>query len=677
METSSSKDKRTLWIALGVIVVLCCCCTLIVVAVGVVLYEQIHVSPNVSPILPVEIPNLVSPDPSSSTPEPILSRPAIEGISNDTLLALVNTLVPENDPYDLSCRLKRICDVPRIIDPPPGPWKEGDQKKFWISNANTNEHFQITATLQFISKHACFWAENGAQVDRKALQALLETFDNQIYPTNRAFFGSEPSPGIDGDPCIYIIYANNIGYNVAGYFSSVDAYHPMVHPYSNGHETFVIGADQDLRAEYTYAVLAHEFVHMIQFNTDRNETSWINEGFAEIGAFLNGYDVGGADWLYAMDPDLQLNDWADPNSPEFSAHYGNSFLYLLYFLDRFGPQATQALIANPENDLQSVDSTLADLGITDPQTGHPITADDLFMDWAAALYLQDPSLGDGRYAYSSYRNAPQTSLTETITTCPTDPLRRQVRQYGIDYIRIACPGSYTLRFEGSTVTSLLPADAFSGRFMVWSNKGDQSDMTLTRRFDLRNANAPITLSYRMWYDIEEDWDYLYLLVSEDGQTWDFLHTPSGTDANPTGNSYGWGYTGSSNGWILEEVDLSAYAGKQIYLRFEYITDAAVNGEGLLLDDIRLDAIGYFTDFEQGLDGWEARGFVRVENLLPQTFRLMLIRQGRTTTVESIPLTPDQTAEIALDLQAGETATLIVTGTTRFTRSPATYRFQVR
>ncbi len=213
--------------------------------------------------------------------------------------------------------------------------------------------------------------------------------------------------------------------------------------------------------------------------------------------------------------------------------------------------------------------------------------------------------------------------------------------------------------------------------MVWSNKGDQSDMTLTRRFDLRNANAPITLSYRMWYDIEEDWDYLYLLVSEDGQTWDFLHTPSGTDANPTGNSYGWGYTGSSNGWILEEVDLSAYAGKQIYLRFEYITDAAVNGEGLLLDDIRLDAIGYFTDFEQGLDGWEARGFVRVENLLPQTFRLMLIRQGRTTTVESIPLTPDQTAEIALDLQAGETDTLIVTGTTRFTRSPATYRFQVR
>jgi hypothetical protein len=37
----------------------------------------------------------------------------------------------------------------------------------------------------------------------------------------------------------------------------------------------------------------------------------------------------------------------------------------------------------------------------------------------------------------------------------------------------------------------------------------------------------------------------------------------------------------------------------VQLRFEYITDAAVNGEGLLLDDIRMPEIGYQTDFEAG------------------------------------------------------------------------------
>ena len=56
---------------------------------------------------------------------------------------------------------------------------------------------------------------------------------------------------------------------------------------------------------------------------------------------------------------------------------------------------------------------------------------------------------------------------------------RTVNQYGVDYIRINCPGNYTLRFEGATSTRLLPADPHSGSYAFWSNKGDKSDMTLT------------------------------------------------------------------------------------------------------------------------------------------------------------------------------------------------------
>ena len=36
----------------------------------------------------------------------------------------------------------------------------------------------------------------------------------------------------------------------------------------------------------------------------------------------------------------------------------------------------------------------------------------------------------------------------------------------------------------------------------------------------------------------------------------------------------------------EEVDLSQFAGKKVQIRFEYITDAAINGEGFLLDDVQ-------------------------------------------------------------------------------------------
>jgi hypothetical protein len=122
---------------------------------------------------------------------------------------------------------------------------------------------------------------------------------------------------------------------------------------------------------------------MIQFASDRNDVSWLGEGFAEVGVFLNNYDVGGKDWVYASDPDLQLTTWGDSvgnNGP----HYGQAFLYLTYFLDRFGEDATKALTSNPENDIPSVEDTLAQLDITDPLTGEIVTADDVLLDWAAA-----------------------------------------------------------------------------------------------------------------------------------------------------------------------------------------------------------------------------------------------------------------------------------------------------
>jgi hypothetical protein len=202
-------------------------------------------------------------------------------------------------------------------------------------------------------------------------------------------------------------------------------------------------------------------------------------------------------------------------------------------------------------------------------------------------------------------------------------------------------------------------------------------MTLTREFDLTNASGPVNMSFALWYDLETDYDYAYLEASTDGKTWEFLKTASSTDDNPTGASFGWAYNGQTNGWRNEEVDLSKFAGKKVQIRFEYITDAALNGEGLLLDDVRIDAINYKEDFETGDGGWQGAGFVRIENVLPQTYRLALITKGATTTVIPIQLNPDQTADIPLSLKSGEEAVLVVTGTTRFTRLPAAYQIDIK
>jgi hypothetical protein len=160
-----------------------------------------------------------------------------------------------------------------------------------------------------------------------------------------------------------------------------------------------------------------------------------------------------------------------------------------------------------------------------------------------------------------------------------------------------------------------------------------------------------------------------------------LQNPSGTAEDPSGNSYGWAYNGLSGGdghWINEQIDLSRFAGQEVWLRFEYVTDAAVNGEGFLLDDVSVPEVGYFNDFEADSDDWEAAGFVRIQNVLPQTYRLALISIGDTTTVDYIPLAPDNTADIPISIGNGvDEVIFVVTGTTRYTRQPAAYRFEFR
>lgn len=654
-------NKSILAIIMVVVTLGICCCVLAFCLVGGGL---------------VAIGLTQAPTPAAEiTPE--VQREPVSLNAIETLQSLKDVLVPENDLIDLASRLEGKRDIPLTLDTPPIPYQIGDSAQFYTTNTDTNETFQVTANLEFMTDHAYFWFGEGIEFDSQELQTLAETFENHIYPTDREFFGSEWTPGIDNDPRIYILFSQGLGSSLAGYFSSIDSVNPLAHEFSNAHEMIFMNADNlGLSDSFTLSVLAHEFQHMIHWNHDRNETAWLNEGFAEVAAFNNGYDVGGFDYYFIGNPDTQLNDWPNDASAT-SAHYGAGFLFFTYFLDRFGEDATKALVAEPENGLESVDKVLANLAVTDTLSNAPITTDDVFRDWTVTNYLLDGSVADGRYLYHNYPGAPQAYATETVNDCSGAWQPRDVHQYGTDYIQIECGRPFILTFEGSTEVAVTPEDAHSGDFAFWSNKGDESDMTLTRTFDFSSLVGPISLSYWTWYDLEKDYDYVYLEISEDGESWRILITPSCTTDDITGNSYGCGYNGDSNGWIQEEVDLSEYAGKQVQLRFEYITDAAVNGEGFLLDDVSIPAIGYHTDFETLAEEWINNGFVRIQNRLPQTFLLTLIKKGDSTTVENLALDANQTVRmyVSVDQDVNEVV-LLVSGNTRFTRTPASYQFKL-
>ncbi|HMD90823.1 MAG TPA: hypothetical protein VKF38_16830, partial [Anaerolineaceae bacterium] len=376
-------------------------------------------------------------------------------------------------------------------------------------------------------------------------------------------------------------------------------------------------------------------------------------------------------------PDLQLNDWPNNDAPTIP-HYGEAFLFSDYLYDRFGDKVIQGITSGAKNGMDGIDRVLAQLGVKDPTTGQAIGADEVFGDWAVANYLNDPSLQGGRFAYSNYPELPKSKETETISNCPLDWQPMTVHQYGIDYIKISCSGSFQLDFKGQQQVNVLAEKPHSGNYDFWSNKGDDADMTLTHSFDFRQVSGPLSMTYWTWYDLEKDYDFVYVEASEDGQNWTILKTPSCTEKNLSGNNYGCGYNGISQNWIKEKVDLSQYAGKKIQIRFEYVTDAAVNGEGLLLDDISIPDINYSTDFEKDDGGWQAKGFVRIQDTLPQTFNLSLIEEGKTTIVKYLQAKPDETLSLPIELGEGVTDdVLVVSGTTRFTRQEANYQFRLQ
>ena len=611
----------------------------------------------------------------AKTPEAVSTPPGEDrpGEAQRNLQALQAAQPPVHDPIAFT---EVVLGRPvRWATPTPGPPRQvGERETFYVMDMETHQAYTVTAKLVYVTPHAYFWVEEGVPYDPDEVQALMQTFEERIYPTTRRLFGSEWVPGIDGDPRVYILYVRRLGGGVAGYYASSDEWPSSVHPFSNQHEMFVFSATASALDEpWTQGLLAHEFQHMIHWYQDRNEASWLNEGASELAMWLNGYKPGSGEVLYMGQPDVQLNTWPDPQQASTLPHYQASFLFLLYFWERFGDEALRELIAQDANGWDGVQAVL-------DRYAPDLTYEDVFLDWLAANLVQNPNLEDGRYGYRTYTLSDR-PRAEGLDECPGS-WETQVFPFGMDVYRLECPGTWTLRLRGEAEIPLWPTQPRSGAYAFWSNYGDESEMRLTRRFDLREVRGPVTLSYWTWYDIEPNYDFVYVLASRDGKRWDMLRPPSATDANPTGNNYGWGYTGVSGGgntprWIQEEVDLSSYAGGSVWVRFVYVTDAAVNRAGFLLDDVTLNALGYREDFETDDGGWEAEGFVRVSNRLPAEFRWMLVYLGPgTARVERLPIEQGHQGLVTVNVpEAGETY-LIVTLVTRYTRQPGPYRLEV-
>lgn len=483
------------------------------------------------------------------------------------------------------------------------------------------------------------------------LTYFMNEFDNTIYPIDTGIFGV-PEPRPAGEDKIYILimnirdepyYDSRINVYVAGYFSwgeDADENKNMIHIDSFDWANRI--GPSSARPYLYEGVFAHEFEHLIHNDRDAGEESWVDEGLADLAGYFCGYghEAGHIANYLVYHPFTSLTFWGGALE-----NYGVCYLFQLYLWEHFGGTPfIMDLVSNPLHGIEGIEDTLLAHGYT-------IQFDEIFNNFAIANYIDDTTIGNGEYGYSTldipsldtwgysieyavynYWQGPEFNW---YTYMKSSWWYGTVQPYTAHYWDFAFhPAGREANFlMGGDALSGTPA--YSGTWHWYGGMGNWVWRRLTQTFTVPAGGA--TLMFRTFYEIETDWDYAYVEVHDlTTNTWTTLpglmttttlpheqdnpNTPAGREPKDYYHAGTWNaLTGFSPGYYQEQMDLSMFAGHDIELNFVYWTDGAYNEQGVYIDDISIPELSFFDDVEMGENGWTNYGWKRTTGLEPNNW----------------------------------------------------------
>ncbi len=140
-------------------------------------------------------------------------------------------------------------------------------------------------------------------------------------------------------------------------------------------------------------------------------------------------------------------------------------------------------------------------------------------------------------------------------------------------------------------------NVFNGDRSYWSqNENNACNQLTSVPLSLTDGESS-DLSFYTTYDIESRWDGgVFELSVADGPWLKPALSPNYPDTFRSSNDQcGYdentpAFSGLNESWVQHTVDLSAYAGEDVRIRFSYSTDEAVNNPGWFLDDIAVSNV---------------------------------------------------------------------------------------
>ena len=310
-------------------------------------------------------------------------------------------------------------------------------------------------------------------IDQDDVDRIVTHFEDQsvgnfptqgIWDLNTSHFGDPPNP-LDGLDRVFLLYYK---FNIAadGFFWSFDQFPDGTQPWASNEADVVYMATDNSNAgsDYMLGVAAHEFEHMIHYNHDANEDTWVNEGLAELAMWL----FGNPDTIsgFNTNPDNSLTEWGS-----VWADYIQTYLWTLYAYEQFGGQSMiWELVHNTANGMIGYLSTLTG-------QGYSVTMENIFGDWSVANYLDDLTVPEGQYGYAGDTLPPFVPF-RTHNTYPESGTGN-VQKWATDYIRLS-------NFGG---TPIIDFNGDDGRdFRVFVMALDSGLPTIVLPLDLDGAN---------------------------------------------------------------------------------------------------------------------------------------------------------------------------------------------
>lgn len=393
--------------------------------------------------------------------------------------------------------------------------------------------------------------------------------------------------------------------------------------------------------------LAHEYQHLLRHVDTGGVPAWLDEGYSTFTEQALG--LSDVDYLvnaYRAEPRTPLMSWNGT-----LADYGAALLFVDDFQRRFGGAVLRELARERGHGYQALNRTLS---LRSEINVEALLADFVATQLAGRMTRATPIR---QLPYSTRGTLPQT---------------------GTDLYRLPAPASGTLRLDFTQPTDApLLADTPCGqRRFFYALPLDNSRALLETTLDLRSIDDP-TLAFEFWYDLEQHWDYAYIAASADGQTWTYLTTSAMTSDNPWQRARAAGYTGSSGGWMLETLDLSAFAGQQVTLRLEVTHDESKTSWGVALDNVRLGRSGTVETFDTEPANWQAEGWAWVDGCLPQRTWVQIVqRVGGQAHVVRILTDRPFTQEVVLPAGAQGEVFIAITPVTPYTLYPLLYTLSI-